>query len=310
MQRPLTRDWGVKLGAIVLAAALWFHAVTERSYRRDLWVPLVIEEPVTKPEEGALVLSSRVPSSVQVAVSGIGKELLRLSGDEFLLRVQLPPGQPGKRFNLRLDPTQVESPAESKVTIDAVVEPSELSVILDHSQDRRVPIRPRIGLRLAESYTQVGPTEIDADSVEITGPQSHLRDIDAIYTDSLFRNDVREDVDLELALQSPEGRLVELRPDRVRVRINVQELAEYEVLNVPVAVVNGPAGAVAEPSRVSVRVRGGADLIGKLDAENDIGLTVRYELARTDEGGLIDAPKDQLFEIRQIVPARATVVTR
>jgi YbbR domain-containing protein len=163
---------------------------------------------------------------------------------------------------------------------------------------------------LADSYTQVGPTEINADSVDITGPHSLLRQINVIYTDSLFRNDVRDDVDMELALEYPDGRLVQLRPNRVRVRINVQELAEYEILNVPVAVVNGPEGAVSEPSRVSVRVRGGADLIGKLDAENDIGLTVRFELARTDEGGLIDAPKGQLFEIRQVVPARATVVTR
>ena len=265
---------------------------------------------ITAPGGVALVISSPVPSSAMIAVTGDGKELLRLSGDDFLLRVHLPPGPPGKRFTLRLDPTQVESQVESDVTVDVVLEPSQLSVILDHSEDRRVPIQPRIGLQLADSYTQVGPTEINADSVDITGPHSLLRQINVIYTDSLFRNDVRDDVNMELALEYPDGRLVQLRPNRVRVRINVQELAEYEILNVPVAVVNGPEGAVSEPSRVSVRVRGGADLIGKLDAENDIGLTVRFELARTDEGGLIDAPKGQLFEIRQVVPARATVVTR
>jgi YbbR domain-containing protein len=310
MQRLLTRDWGVKLGALLLATALWFHAVTERSYRRELDVPLIVEKPVTDTGGVSLVLSGPVPPSVRIAVSGIGKGLLRTSGQDFLLRVQLPPGQPGKRLNLRLDPTQVERNSESDLHVDAVLEPTELSVVLDHSEDRRVPIRPRIGLRLAESYTQVGPTKLDVDSVDITGPRSHLRQIDVIYTDSLYHTDVRDDVDLGLALQTPVGRLVELRPDSVRVHINVQELAEYEILNVPVAVVNAPLGTVAEPSRVSVRVRGGADLIGTLDPESDIGLTVDYGLARSAEGGPIEGPEGQLYEIRQIIPARATVVTR
>ena len=44
MHRWLIRDWGAKLGAVLLAAALWFHAATEDSYRRDLDVPLIVEE--------------------------------------------------------------------------------------------------------------------------------------------------------------------------------------------------------------------------------------------------------------------------
>lgn len=310
MQRWFSRDWGVKLGAIVLATALWFHAVTERSYRRHLDVPLIIEEPVGRAGDPAIVLSSPAPSSVQIAIFGSGKDLLRASGDEFLLRLQLPPGQPGRRLNLRLDPSQVETHTESDLTVDAVLSPTELTVTLDESQDRRVPVRPRIGLRLAESYTQVGPMVFDVDSVDVRGPLSHLRQLDVIVTDSLFRADVRDDIDLELPFQLPAGLLVKIQPESMRVQINVQELAEYEVLNVPVSVVNGPPDAIAEPSRVSVRVRGGADLIGSLDPETDIGLTVLYQEARSEEGGMIRALGEHLYEVRQVIPARAIVVTR
>jgi YbbR domain-containing protein len=310
MQRLLTRDWGVKLGAVLLATALWFHAVTERTYRRNLQVPLIVEESSENVGDAPLMISSPVPPTVRVAVSGPGKDLLRAAGDDFLLRVQLPPGRPGRRLNLRLDGTQVERQVESNLTVDAVLLPTDLSVMLDHSEERRVPIRPRIGLRLAESYTQVGVSQLDADSVDITGPRGHVRQIEVIYTDSLFRTDVRADVDLDLALNIPQGRLIELRPDHVHLHVDIQELAEYEVLNVPVTVVDAPPGAAAEPSRVSVRVRGGADLIGNLDPESDIGLSVNYELARSDEGGLIEANPGQLYEIRRITPERATVVLR
>ncbi len=310
MHRWLIRDWGAKLGAVLLAAALWFHAATEHSYRRDLDVPLIVEDPVVPAGEPSIVLSSPVPSLVRVAVFGEGKDLLRVSGDDFLLRVQAPSGEPGRRLNLRLEPGQVESDSELGLTVEEVIAPRELTVILDHNGERRLPIRPRIGLRPAEFHAQVGPTIIDPDSVDVSGPLSHLREVDLIYTDSLFRDGVRDEVDLNVALQVPEGHLLKLSRNRVHVRIDVQELAEYDLLNVPVAVVGGPRGTVAEPSRVTVHVRGGADLIGSLDAEKDIGLTVRYESAKGDDGGRIEVPPGRLYEIRRIIPARVTVVTR
>jgi hypothetical protein len=310
MQRWLTRDWGAKLGAVLLATALWFHAVTEHSYRRALDIPLLIEDPATPAGEASIVLSSAAPSFVRVAVVGTGKDLLRASVDDFLLRVQTPFGPPGRRLSLRLEPTQVESQSELDLYVQDVLAPTDVVVTLDHLQERRVPVRPLVGLRLAESYTQVGPTALDPDSVDVSGPVTHLREIAAIYTDSLFRDGVRDDVDVDLALQVPPGRQLSLGQDRVRVRIDVQELAEYPFLNVPVKVIGGPRGAVAEPSRVTVRVRGGADLIGTLDPENDLRLTVRYAAASDATGGLIEAPPEQLYEIRQIIPARATIVTR
>ncbi|MBQ39603.1 MAG: hypothetical protein CME04_24730 [Gemmatimonadaceae bacterium] len=310
MPRWLMRDWGAKLGALLLAAALWFHAATEHSFRRELNVPLVIEDPIVPAGEPAIVPSSPVPATVRVAVSGGGKDLLRTSGDDFLLRLRVPVAAAGSRLSLRLGPTQVENHTELELSVEEVIAPAELTVIVDHSQERRVPVRPRIGLHLAESYTQVGRATLDPDSVDVSGPVSHLRELDAVYTDSLHREAVREDIDLELALHIPEGRQLKMGRDRVRVLINIQELAEYSILNVPVSVTGGPQDAVAEPSRVTVRVRGGADLIGALDPESDLRLTVQYAAAITDEGGLIAARQDRLYEIRQILPARATVGSR
>lgn len=313
MRRWFLVDWGTKLGAVLLAAAFWFHAVTEHSYRREILVPLVVLDPVTPAGETPILLASKAPSMARVAVFGAGKDLLRTNGDDFLLRVQAPPGQPGTRLTVRLGTNQVEDHSDLDVTVEEVVEPRELSVILDRRVERRVPVHPRVDLRPAESYTQVGPLRIDPDSVLILGPRTQVDSIMVIDTeDSLFREGVRDDVDWELALRPPGGSLVEMDRDRVRVRIDVQELAEYEIPNVPVRVQGGPLGTGTEPSRVTVRVRGGADLIGSLDPEADLGLYVDYgHWAMADSmAGLVEAPADRPFQVRLVVPARVEVVAR
>lgn len=303
------RDIGVKVGAALLATALWFHAVTELSYRKELDIPLMVEDPVTPPGQVPILLSSEPPATVRIAVFGEGKDLLRLAAQDLLLRVETPVGAPGRRLSLRLDGSAVENHSDLSLQVDEVIEPKELRLVLDHSESRRLPIQLRMGLQLAESYTQVGPPQLDTDSVDVTGPRSHLRELQAIYTDSLFRSGVRDDVDLYLPLLVPSGRRLRLQQDEVHVQIDVQELAEYEILNVPVAVVGAPPQSRAEPSRVSVRVRGGADLIGSLDPETDFGLRIDYADIGA-EGGQIRSSPDLLFEVRQIVPATATVVQR
>jgi hypothetical protein len=309
MLRWLMRDLGAKVGALLLAVALWLHAVTGHSYRLELDIPLIIEDPTAPAGQSSLLLSTPVPDQATVAVFGAGKDLLRTSADDLLLRLQAPVGEPGQRVILRLDAAQVESHSELELVVLDVVEPTQLAVILDLRQERLIPVRAQIQLRLSESYTQVGPTILQPDSIVVSGPLSHLKTLEAIFTDSLLGEDIRDDIDLELPLSIPEGQLLRLHRDNVRVLINVQELAEYEIPNVPVVVSGGPEGAAAEPSRVTVRVRGGADLIGSLDPESDIGLWVPYDKTHGD-GGTIEAPSGKLYEIRQIIPARASIVTR
>lgn len=306
----LLNDWGVKLGAALLATALWFHAVTEHTYRRQLDIPLVVQDPVTPPGQRTVMLANRPPVTARVAVVGNGKDLLRLTSGDLLLRVPPPSASAGSRVSVQLLPEQVENHTDLDVLVEDIVQPRELQVLLDRREERVVPVWPRIALQLAESHTQVGQPRIQPDSVRITGPRAQVAGIRFVETDSLFRSGVREDVDGELRLRPPQGDMVQVSTDRVHVYIDVQELAEYEILNVPVRVRGGPPGAVAEPSRVTVRVRGGADLIGSLDPEMDMDLEVGF--ADGEGGGLgqIEAPPGRLYEVRQILPARADVVVR
>lgn len=310
MQRWFLNDWGVKLGAALLATALWFHAVTELAYRREVDIVLSVQDPATLPGQPTIMLASQPPATVRVAVFGGGKDLLRLAPGDLLLRVQPPSGPPGSRLSVHLLPEQVESHSELDLVVEDIIQPREFEVVFDRREERTVPVRPRINLHLAESHTQVGAPRVWPDSVRVTGPRALVRGIHAVDTDSLRGDGVREDVDRDLPLQRPLSDLVRFDTDSVHVFIDVQELAEYEILNVPVRVRGGPPGAVAEPSRVTVRVRGGADLIGTLDPQTGLDLEVDFGDGAGGGTSQIEASGGRHYEVRQIIPARADVVVR
>ena len=305
-------EWGVKLGVFALAALVWFHAVTELSYRRELSIPLVVEDPPSSPPAGDIIVANPTPEYVTVVVSGIGKDLLALSGDEFLLRVQPTRGRRGAQLSFRLSPDQVEPTGDVPVRVEEVKEPRELTVVLDRRVERELPVRLVMRLEIADSYTQVGDTGLDPVSVTVSGPASHIADLSSVSTDSLVLTAISEDVSERVALKIPSGTRLDLSETHVTVTLDIQELAgDFSIINVPVEVRNsGRSRTTPEPSRVSVRVKGGADVIYSL-TETDIGLYVDYEACRdgrSDGTILVDA--DKSFEVLQISPSRVRIVER
>jgi len=78
-----------------------------------------------------------------------------------------------------------------------------------------------------------------------------------------------------------------------------------------VSVRNASGRAVAvEPSRVQVKVRGGADVIGHLDPESDLELYVDYVdwVVSGRKVATVKATPSDLFEVQQIVPSEVTLI--
>ena len=305
MRRWLFADWGLKLGAVLLGAGMWLYAVSGHSFQREFDIPLVVDDPSNPTGGFPMVLASPPPSTVRVVVKGVGMDLLRTSASDLELRVAPRSRELGPlAVSLRLD--QVEVKSEYDIGVERVVEPRELSLQVDRRAERSVPVRPRVGLRIADAYTRVGAILVSPDSVRMVGPAGQVRSVEAIETDSLFEEDLRADVDRMVAVRPPPDTMIRLLTGEVRVTIDVQELAEYEIPEVPVAVRGGPAGAAVSPARVTVRVRGGADLIGALDSETDLGLFVEYAAGQGRRPIMV--PGDRLYEVRQVVPADAELV--
>lgn len=310
MKRNFT-DWAVKGAACTLAALLWFHAVTEHTYQKEIDIRLQVEgvPPDLSTEE--LMVANVLPSRVRVLVSGRGKDLLSLKEEDFFLRVQPRGTNPGSVSSYRLSPDQVENlAAGADVQVRKIVEPREIEVEIDKRSERMIDVEPVLVLELADAYKQIGKVKIDPPQVKFTGPSRRLQKIRSVRTDSLVLRDVHEDLDLEVGLRPPEGIRFELSPATVRLSVEVQELAESSIAEVPVQVRNGGGRNIQlAPAKVRVRVRGGADLIGKLKSEQ-IYLYVDYREENAGNGLSVQARPDSSFEVIALEPSQVEVAGR
>lgn len=291
---------------------VWLHAVTEYSYRREFVIPMQLETQVTTASgTGKLVVSNVPPETVGVLVFGTGKDLLRVGASDFALRLRPSSVHGPQTQSYTLTPDLVEILTSVPVRVEQILAPAEITVALEPLVQKEVPVRLTMALVIADSYTQVGSPIVDPSSILVSGPESIVNALDTVGTDSLVQEQVRGDVDLRLALQADPDGLLRLSRSDVRVRVDVQELAEYPVPGVPVSVRNASGREVAvEPSRVQVKVRGGADVIGHLDPESDLELYVDYGdwVVSGRKVATVKATPSDLFEVQQIVPSEVTLI--
>src|SRR6186713_1532877 len=127
------RQLGIKILALVLAAVLWFTVAGEHVVERSLRVPLEFRN---IPE--ALEIVGSAPDTVDVRLRGSSIVLSRLQAGEIVAVLDLSTARAGSRlFHIRND--EVRAPFGVEV---AQVVPSTLSLELEKSARRRVPVVP------------------------------------------------------------------------------------------------------------------------------------------------------------------------
>ncbi len=311
MKQKNLGEWGVKVGALALAVFLWLYVVSQHYYQRELVARLQVEDLPGDASSDALVVANPLPSQVRIRVSGKGKDLLRLKADSFVLRLPPPKGSLATEFTIRLTPAQVEKRGtDLDVEVAAILEPKEVHMILDQRAEREVLVDPRVVVQVADAYTLVGEIRVQPPRVRISGPSHQVAKLASIPTDSVVLGDLREPTHRSLALRVPAGMNIELSHAQVMVDIEVQELAEYELGGVPVEVRRaGGRSIVPQPSKVRVRLRGGAGVLGSLNPDRDVTLYVEYQ--EWVDGGRGTAPvravPNSLFEVREIAPPRVSL---
>lgn len=304
-------DWLVKGGACTLAVLLWFHAVTEHTYQKEIDIRLQVDGIPADPSTAELMVANILPGNVRVLVSGRGKDLLSLKEEDFFLRIQPRGATPGTMYSYRLSPDQVENLTPgADVQVRKIVEPREIEVEIDSRSERLVEVEPVLSVEVAEAYRQIGRIRVEPAKVKLVGPERRLKKIRTLRTDSLALRDVHDAVDMQVGIRPPEGIRCEVVPAAVRVRVDVQELAENSIAEVPVQVHNaGGHGARLEPSRVRVRVRGGADIVGRLKPEQ-IYLYVDSRDPNPEAGLMVQVRPDSLFEVIALEPSRVSLAGR
>jgi YbbR domain-containing protein len=255
------RNLGLKILALALASLLWVTVAGEHVVERSLRVPLEFRN---IPE--ALEIVGNTPDTVDVRLRGSSAVLSRVQAGEIVAVLDLSSARAGSRlFHIRND----EVRAPFGVEVSQVI-PSTLALELEKSARRKVPVVPPIEGEPAPGFV-VGRWSVDPPTVEIVGPDSHVRQVAEATTEPVSVKDAKArvrdtvtvgvvDVSVRLAQPHSASVTVEIWPAPV----------ERMMPDVPVRWRNLGTGLRAQlsPQLVHVTVRGSKEPLAALRGDS------------------------------------------
>ena len=251
------RNLGLKVLAIALASLLWLTVAGQHIVERSVRVPLEFRN---IPQ--SLQIVGNTPDTIDVRVRGSSAVLTRLQPGEIVAVLDVSGARTGSRlFQVRAD--EVRAPFGVEVT---QVVPSTLTLELERSASRKVPIMPAVDGQPAPGYV-VGTKTVEPASVEIIGPESRVRQISEATTEPVSVKDARARVRDTVNVGVIDSSVRLAQPQTAQVTIDVWPApVERRVADVPIRWRNLPAGLSAQlsPNLTNVTVRGTRELVDGL----------------------------------------------
>jgi hypothetical protein len=165
-------------------------------------------------------------------------------------------------------PQKVVLPSKYNVSFVEVVYPNRIQISLDEYQVKTVPVLSNLIVRPAPGYIQVGKIVFSPRKIEIAGPKEELALINHVETifDTLVGTMTSIKGHLDIATL---GRLIEYSENEVEINLDIQEISERIIVDIPVRVINIPDNirVFPSPQTVSLTVVGGVQRIAKLNPE-------------------------------------------
>jgi YbbR domain-containing protein len=243
--RFLRGDIPLRLASLALAAGLWFVIAGRQTAERGLSVPVELRN---VPRE--LELTGDAVNAVDVRVRASPGLIDSLDARKVLATIDLAGAQEGERI-VQLTPDRIQVPFGFRVV---KITPSLLTLNLESTRRKTVPVRPRVIGRPAAGY-EVSDVTSDPPQVRVAGPRSRVKEIESAFTEpvSVEAADRTVQEAVNVGLEDPLLRLE--GGSRVRVTARVREARETRVFEGLALVARGRP-AHLEPSHVAVVVSG------------------------------------------------------
>ena len=269
------------LGAFSLATILWLFVISGDQYT------MIIDFPIEARNLNAQkTYLKEVPNSAAVMLKGKGRDLFKAfilqkySGFKLVLDLEGISQEYEFFLNnyFKKNPRRVVLPSSYKLSFVEIVYPNRIKISLDEIMKKTVPVSSNLLISLKDGYTQVGLIKFYPDSVNIVGPKAELDRINNINTikDTLTNLSYAFNSDLNLFLPN---RLINCSHTEVQCYLDIQQISERIIVDIPVKVINKVKGirVFPSPQTVSLTVIGGAIQISKIKS-NDILVEVDFNL--------------------------------
>ena len=284
LNKPIESLIGQKLslliGALGLALLLWIFVVSQNEYTIILDLPIEARNlNVQKAHK------EEVPPSASVRLRGTGRDLFK----SFLLKnfggfkLVLDLEGISKEYEFVLNdyfekfPQKVVLPLNYNLSFVEVVYPNRIKISLDDYSSKSVPIISNLHINPAPGFLLVGNQIIRPEKIDIAGPKKDLALINHIETIYDTINGLTSFYSGKIKTQSL-GRLIKYSTDYVEISLDIQNISERIIADVPVIVVNIPdkIRVFPSPQTVSLTVIGGVNQISNLNP-TDIKVIVDFD---------------------------------
>ncbi len=271
------------LTSFILALLLWFVVTTEREYATRIVVPFEISHVAP-----GYVLEAIPPQELELEVRGKGRALLGLQFIKQNMNLEF--RELSKDTVIRLNDYRSQLNVSTQMGIELVdiIRPTTLHLKVDKFSEQRKPvlvqneIKPMLGYLLME-YQAI------PESVYVRGPQSMVDDIRTVKTEMITRREVKYPFQVRCALINPRPSVLNLDPATATVQFEIEQLVERKIYNVPIQIIGVPPElkASAQPSNISLKVKGGEDLITSLSQDQ---VTAYFDYGKDFEVGRLRYP--------------------
>ncbi|MFH0883814.1 MAG: CdaR family protein [bacterium] len=269
--KKFPKDWQLKIYMLLLAILLWTFVVTNQVYEVVLEVTLDIVN--MKPDK---VLVSDVPQSIPIRFSGVGKDLLILKYIQ-PARIELDIHTINYFYDYPLRTAFVSIPPGLDVQPIAIVGQDTMNIRLEDVLERILPVRPIVDALPALGYMISGNVRTTPDSVTVFGPQSSVRRLRIVQTDTARFQGLDKTTQDNIQL-APLGSNIRITPSSVRVTIPIDKIAERRMPRISLKAQGTPLGreVLMEPSTVDVTLGGPAKRLATMTSDSIIAFVDLY----------------------------------
>jgi len=204
-------NYGLKLLALVFAAALWYLVVGEKVTEVGVQVPIGLKG---LPED--MIVVDNPPLMVEIKVSGPTTFIKNLSSSEVRGAIDLSGAKEGLN-TFRMHSGDISVPTGLRV---AGIKPFTLNIRLERLMRLMVPVRAVVEGSPEEGY-EVKEIVIEPKDVEVSGRKKSVKKVKAVETEAVDVTGVNSDMTLNVPLDTSGMEFTDVRPESVAVKIVV-----------------------------------------------------------------------------------------
>lgn len=291
----MKKNLNIIIIALLFSSILWISITLTDEYYTTYTVPVkIVDVPY------GYIPATDLTQKVAVKIKGIGWKLTGLGlGSESVFNISA--RNDSGKIVANLNANLVENPWLTSDISVIDISPDTISFFIERIISKKLPVVPEIDVTYKMGFGLASKIIVSPDSVIVFGPKSIMEGINSFSTVPVKLTSLDSQIKIKAVFSNNKFRT---NITAVELFLDVQRIVDKNIEDVRVEVIDIPLDrdVVMLPNSVSCLVKGGINVLGKMDA-SDIKAYVRYADVLLDSLGtvkpVIEMPENaELISIR------------